>query len=82
MSYSDSCSPPLELGVAAQVGHHVPGELDTAGADEGHLDHSSVVFHYGGLRARARKNRRNEDRPGVPGSTRPSGAGLAADSDS
>ena len=45
-----------ELGVGAEVGHHVPGELDTARADKGHLDHSSVVFHCGGLRARARKN--------------------------
>ena len=66
MSYSERCRLAVELGVAAQVGHHVPGELDTARADKGHLDHSSVVFHCGGLRARARKNlpqRRPAGRP-------------------
>jgi hypothetical protein len=45
-----------QLGVAAQVGHDVAGELNAAGADERDLDHSSTVSHCGLLRARPRIN--------------------------
>src|SRR6266700_1313531 len=41
-----------QLRVAAQVGRDVAGELDAAGADERHLDHSSAVFHPSSIRAR------------------------------
>jgi len=49
----DEVQPAAELGVAAQVGGHVTGELDASGAYEGQLDHSSLVFHVSEFLARS-----------------------------
>jgi hypothetical protein len=47
--------PAAELGVTAQVSGHVAGELDASSANEGQLNHSSLVFHLGQFLARSCK---------------------------